>query len=168
MALQSTTAIATVTLQSASSIVTFSGIPNTYRDLTLVITATTTATAFSNGELRFNADTGNNYSRVQVIGAPPSPGTFNFAGGGENALKSILFGDDLVKSINSFKIMDYSATDKHKTVLMRSSMIAAGEDRVMMAAGRWASTSVVNSITVFPTGASFTAGTSVYLYGVIA
>ena len=167
MALQSTTAIATITLQQASSEVVFSGIPATYRDLILVGNVGTTATAFANGELQFNGDTGGNYSRVQAIGTNVNTAV-SFGTSGETAIKAIIFSDDLVKGTNIFQIMDYSATDKHKTVLLRSSIMPSGEDRVMMSAGRWASTAAITSLKVFPSGASFSIGSTFSLYGRIA
>jgi hypothetical protein len=62
--------------------------------------------------------------------------------------------------------MDYSATDKHKTVLARHNN-SAGE--VSMSAGRWASNTAINSISlkVLPSG-SFNSGATFSLYGVIA
>ena len=54
------TPLATVTLGTAASSVTFSSIPATYRDLILVVNATTSADGIPS--LRFNGDSGNNYS----------------------------------------------------------------------------------------------------------
>jgi hypothetical protein len=66
----------------------------------------------------------------------------------------------------SFDIMDYSATDKHKTVLMR---VGNTSYATTMAAGRWANTAAVTGVQFFsPGGANFTAGSTFTLYGVSA
>jgi hypothetical protein len=154
-------------LQASTPTVTFSGLPSTYRDLILICNAGTTAAAFANGEMRFNGDTATNYSRVQAIGTNVNTAV-SFAAGSENAIKSILFSDDSVLGTNVFQIMDYSATDKHKTALLRSSIMPSGEDRVMMSAGRWANNEAITSVTLFPSGASFSIGSTFSLYGRIA
>lgn len=63
-------------------------------------------------------------------------------------------------------VLDYSATDKHKTVLFRpgaASQASIGE------AGRWANTSAVTTISfVSANGSSFPTGLTIALYGVSA
>jgi hypothetical protein len=56
------TALANVTLGSSAASVTFSSISQSYRDLVLVITATTSAV--DNAFIRFNSDSGSNYNIV--------------------------------------------------------------------------------------------------------
>jgi hypothetical protein len=65
------------------------------------------------------------------------------------------------------QIMDYSATDKHKTSLVRSNQ--PSDQGAWAIANRWASNTAVNSITIDPTGSNtITSGTTLALYGVIA
>mgnify|MGYP007006659575 CR=1 FL=1 len=64
-------ALATTTLGSAASSVTFSSIPASVngvalRDLVVVLT-TPTAAGNANGTIFFNGDTGGNYSRVGCL-----------------------------------------------------------------------------------------------------
>jgi hypothetical protein len=62
--------------------------------------------------------------------------------------------------------MDYSATDKHKTVLSR---YGNSSTEVDMAASRWADTSAINSIQILLADAeTYSAGSNFSLYGVIA
>ena len=62
--------------------------------------------------------------------------------------------------------MDYSATDKHKTMLSRGGSSSFG---VGMNAGRWANTSAVTSVLVIgQSGLDFAAGSTFYLYGIEA
>jgi hypothetical protein len=58
--------IATTTLGSASATITFSSISSAYTDLRLVITAL--QGSGNNIALRFNSDSGTNYSRTRLIG----------------------------------------------------------------------------------------------------
>jgi hypothetical protein len=157
------TPLATVTLGSSASSVTFSSIPATYRDLILVAANTTLSTsgeAF--GLLRFNGDSSTIYSRVQMVGNLGS--AQSTAASSENAIYSIMVGSTTYNSALTIQIMDYSATDKHKTVLLRSS----SPNIVMGAAGRWGSTSAITSIVISPSGTSWATGSTFSLYGVIA
>jgi hypothetical protein len=158
MALQSTTAIATITLQQASSTVTFSGIPNTYRDLVLVTEVKASA---SGSFLRyiFNGDTTEaNYSRVFALG--------NGSSTSSQALNNPYVGEySTAAAVIVFNIMDYSATDKHKSLLIRSSNASAF---ALMAASRWANINAINSISLEAYTSNFTAGSTFSLYGRIA
>jgi hypothetical protein len=60
-------------------------------------------------------------------------------------------------------IMDYSATDKHKTFLSRSN----DPETVQSFAGRWGSTAAVNAIKVLnQVTHNFNSGTTFSLYGI--
>ena len=147
--------LATVTLGSAASSVTFSSIPATYRDLIVVIEGTT-ATNF-NLTTQVNSDTGNNYSTVEANGS--SSGTQSFA---NTSLDRFYAASMQTARTNvTYQFMDYSATDKHKTVLVRNGV---GGDRTSMVAGRWASTAAITSIFFY--GGTFAAGSNFSLYGI--
>jgi len=65
-------------------------------------------------------------------------------------------------------IMDYSATDKHKSTLIRSrSSRDNGDTDTTAGAGRWANTNAVNQIKFYLTSGSFAAGSTFSLYGVL-
>lgn len=159
MALQSTTALATVTLQQASSTVTFSGIPNTYRDLILVIQGTTAASV---GErLQFNGDTtASNYSFVAAVGN----GTSAVSQSGTNAwlAYNLSAGDGLLSVV---QIMDYSATNKHKTSLHRGNSPIQGTEMLVQ---RWSSNVAINQVTVLAVSTTWNTGATFSLYGRIA
>ena len=61
------TALATTTLGSSASSVTFGSIPQGYRDLMLVISGTVTSSNITLA-IRFNGDTGSNYFSVNMRG----------------------------------------------------------------------------------------------------
>jgi len=91
---------------SAVNSVTFSSIPATYRDLVLVFSGALSAD--SPVYLTYNADT-SNYTRVQMNG---NGSTTSSTSGSDGRVV------ELGNTQSDFiaHIMDYSATDKHKTV----------------------------------------------------
>ena len=160
------TPLATITLTGTDSEVVFASIPSSFRDLILVIQAKST-TGNPAVTARFNSDNTANYPYVRMTGS----------GSGSGASASITtdtflnlaaaFGINTSGNGNIIaQIMDYSATDKHKTVLVRNGDAGLGVEAI---AGRWASTSAITSVTVFNTGSiSFATGSTFSLYGVIA
>ena len=67
-------ALATSTLGTAASSVTFSSIPGTYTDLVLVCNFINTIGQTDHG-VRFNGDTASNYSRTQLYGTGSAAGS---------------------------------------------------------------------------------------------
>lgn len=156
MATPTYTALATTTLSSAVSSVTFSSIPATYRDLIVVINAGV-ASPTPNVNLYYNADTtGANYTNVWMQGS---------SAGANSSTGLVGIGNIATDGIFILQIMDYSATDKHKTTLGRWQR---GATNVFAAAYRWADTAAINSIEYELSGSSFVAGSTFSLYGIEA
>jgi hypothetical protein len=152
------TALANVTLGSSATTVTFSSISGSYRDLVLVANGLFTA---SNHlvKLQVNADTGANYSTVYANSTPESQassGDTDWTTGRWDNTSGMLIAN----------IMDYSATDKHKTCLSRRD--SASFSSTQMNAHRWANTAAITSVKIFSTTGSFATGTTFSLYGVSA
>ena len=153
------TALANITLGSSASSVTFSSIPATYRDLVLIHAGTSSNTDVNTILARLNGDSGSNFFQVAMAGSSGGVSTFTFTGTGVSSGFS-LSGD---VSSNTTTIMDYSATDKHKTALSRQNVSGV----VRAVATRWANTAAVTSIVlVMDTGATFSSGTTFALYGI--
>jgi hypothetical protein len=151
------TALATITLGSAASSVTFGSIPATYRDLRLIANFGTTATGVVT-IIYPNSDTGN-ASAVYMLG------TGSATASGTTA--NIEFGNtgSSAKSLTTMDVMDYSATDKHKTFLVRAG--DAGSFTIAYA-NRWASTAAITSLQIYAPGSTLTAGSTFALYGILA
>ena len=155
--------IASNVLSSSAASVTFSSIPATYRDLVLVVSGARTSSTGFGIRIRFNADSGTNYSQV-IMRGNGSTSTSNSSTEPYiyfDAWTTGAFGTGQSNAI--FQIMDYSATDKHKTVLQRvnnSALLTSAQ------AARWASTSAINEIYV--EGSDWASGTSFYLYGIVS
>ena len=148
-------ALATTTLSSATSTVTFSSIPATYRDLILVYNGS----ASGNGDfhLSVNGDTASNYSNVQMAGNGSTAYSSNFTSSGYYAGQ--LTADRLAFRV---QLMDYSVTDKHKTVLTR----ADSQTQTMAFASRWANTAAITTLACRAISVNFAAGSTFSLYGV--
>lgn len=166
MALQSTTPIATITLQSAISEVVFSGIPATYRDIILIYNGTVSSTAVP--AIRLNSDTGSNYSFVSMLGYGSNQ---RLSQSGSDTLISLKAnsGTSGAAYVGQMHLFDYSATDKHKTALTRlGSGQVSTADIAEAGARRWANNAAVTSITIFTSAGSMNAGSTISVYGKIA
>jgi hypothetical protein len=157
-------ALATTTLGSAASSVTFSSIPASVngvalRDLVFVMSAATSAN--SNNRLRFNADSGSNYAYVYMLGPlQSSSGTTSGILIDWDAFTTTTLG--VTNHIT--QIFDYSATDKHKTVLSRANRSDATVDAL---ATRWANNNAITTIELTSRGgANFSTGSRISLYGI--
>lgn len=152
------TPIASITLGSNTTSVSFASIPNTYRDLVLVFNGATTASVVGL-ILQFNGDTGSNYPIV--VAQYDGSATSGTASTTSMELGVLTTGRGNVIA----QIMDYSAADKHKTVLSRGDQ--AG-DRTRMTAGRWSNTNAINAITVATNINQMASGSTISLYGVLS
>ena len=152
------TPLATKTLTAAATSVTFSSISQAYRDLVLVFEVSSSSD--QTGRLRFNADAGANYNNVvaEANGSTALSAAWNSSViSWTNTYSNI----STTKSIVTVNIFDYSVTDKHKSLLIRSGLPTMS---VSMAANRWANTAAINSIEV--SGATFAIGSVFTLYGI--
>jgi hypothetical protein len=157
--------LATVTLATTSSSVTFSNIPATYRDLILV--SSVIHTGAGGHQMRVNGDTGSNYPFVQMFGdgsaATSNSGTLSYFTPFTNSNPGTT---SPVLGISQF--LDYSATDKHKTMLLtNSSEGTTASPMVTRIAARWANTAAITTIVCFPVSTTIAAGSTFNLYGIV-
>jgi hypothetical protein len=155
--------INSITLAATTSSVTFTSIPQNFRDLVLVCTGTTSNTGINSIIIRFNSDSGSSYPLVTMNGN----GSTTDSGFATN--NGALAGLAISSSVNASiaHILDYSATDKHKTVLSRGNSL--GGSYVRAASNRWTNISAIQSIVcVVDTGANFNSGSTFSLYGIEA
>ena len=164
--------IATNILASATSSVTFSSIPSTYKHLQIRMTIRGT-TAFNGGMgITINGDTGTNYSRHNLFGDGGSVYSQNatsqsrintdtnnafFPGGSAGASQ---FGASIVD------ILDY-LTSKNKTVRQLAGAYASNGYQVGLISGAYYSTSAVSSVTLTQLAmTNFAIGSRFSLYGI--
>ena len=157
-----------MTLGTTATSVTFSSIPATYRDLILVSSTAHTGGVGGGQRMRLNGDTGSNYPFVQMFGdgssAISNSGTLDYFTPFINSNPGL---SQTVLGIT--QVMDYSATDKHKTILLTNSSAATSQGpMVAKAAARWANTAAVTTILIYSVSTNIEAGSTFSLYGVIA
>lgn len=164
MATSTEIAIATTTLGSSASSITFSSIPSSYTDLRLVFTykgATTTCYYYA----RLNGTASQNVCGQTVL-----------KGNGSTASSSRLTSSDLYFSngnatttIPFMEQVDFFnyAGSTYKTMLYQGSGDQNGSGEVRRGVALFPSTSAINSIAFYSSGDDFAAGTTMTLYGIL-
>ena len=156
--------IATTTLGSTATTVSFTSIPGTYTDLVLV-TSIKAATTNTNQWMRLNSNSGTNYSSTNVYGTGTS--ALSTRQSDQDKINSVLSGY-LVTTENCpgiYNIMNYSNTTTFKTIISRfnnSGVVAQAEVSL------YRSISAITSIEIFTTPDSFAVGSTLTLYGIKA
>jgi hypothetical protein len=153
------TPLANTTLGSGVSVLTFSSISASYRDLVLVINGKAVSGSGLGIFITLNGDFGSNYNEIYMSGNGSATNSLAVS----NAGAATLAPADTNDGIYIINFMDYSATDKHKTFLSRNN-VAATETRAM--AHRWANTAAISSIRVAISSSTFVSGTTMSLYGI--
>jgi hypothetical protein len=153
--------IATTTLAASSPEIVFGSLPQTYRDLVLVFAGVGNTDGYAqNTLLQINRDSSNTYVGVRMSGngSSVSSGADTFTAiytGGVNNGEAIM---------QTIQFMDYSATDKHKAVLIRDNVPLRGAGAT---SARFPSTSAITSFRIFFIGGNtFAANTRFSLYGI--
>lgn len=155
------TPIATYTASGSQSTITFSSIPQTYTDLIIVSSVTWTTDGYINA-MRFNGDSGTNYSYTRITGDGSTAvstrlSNINYAFGGWTGVSP---------ATNIVQIMNYSNSTTYKTSLVRTNVVG---DRVVAYANVWRNTAAITSIIlVHETSQNYTAGSTFTLYGIQA
>lgn len=151
--------IATQTLGSASASVTFSSIPSTYTDLIIVSNAGSTVT--TNDYIRFNGDTGANYSWTRIYGTGSAAGSSR----GTNTNEGFIGDVTTTLATEILQIQNYTNTTTYKTVIARSSNSSSA---VTASVSTWRNTAAITSITLLPGSTTWIAGSTFTLYGIKA
>ena len=158
-------ALATQTLGTAASSVTFSSISASYTDLVLITSAKNNTGAQYRLQLSFNGDRSTSvYSVTKLTG--------NGSTAASSRVSNATYGAIIIGTIGSTNfdnaithIMNYSNATTYKTALAR----AGTGTSVEMVVGLWRSTSAINSIKVLSEGATnFIVGSTLTLYGISA
>ena len=156
--------IATTTLGSATSSITFSSIPSTYTDLVLITSAILASGGAANLLGQFNGDTATNYSTTYLAGngtaASSNRDTSNSVG-----WLGRLSSSNWTSSITN--IMNYANTTTYKTSVSRGNDTSG---LVIAYVSLWRATpAAINSIVLTNTSAvNFSIGSQFTLYGIKA
>ena len=151
-------AIATTTLGSDTSNVTFSSITGTYTDLVLVVNGGMASQAAMVVEL--NSDTGSNYSITRLYGDGSTATSDRFTS--QNYLDMGFFQANLNNN-SIIQFMNYSNSTTNKTVLTRWNSPAF----TVSVVGLWRNTAAITSIKLFnATAVNLKSGSTFSLYGI--
>jgi hypothetical protein len=159
-------AIATTTLGSAASTITFSSIPATYTDL--VITVNTTLSAEAYLLLRYNSITTGYYSTQLYgdgAGAPTTARNANttsmyLAGRSQDGTTNPIF--------HKINIFSYASSTFRKSVLSEGAQDSNGVGSVQRIAGVCnANNTAITGITLLLSSGNFGAGTVATIYGIL-
>ena len=154
--------IATTTLSSTATDITFSSIPATYTDLKIVWVGKRTAGG-QNLRIRFNSDTGSNYSATWISG----DGTDALSNRTTSATQGTgprIISDQF--SMGLIDIFSYTAS-VNKTFLVTSAADYNGGGEVYNIVNLWRSTSTISTIELSISASSMTIGTTATLYGIL-
>jgi hypothetical protein len=157
--------IETTILGSATSEVVFSSLAtyaSTYKHLQL--RAVTRSTVGGNARIRFNGDTGANYSWHLVYGTGNAVATSL----GTNS-SEMLATAQTPSAANQFTahvidILDFASTSKNKTIRSIGGSPATSE--VVFFSGAWRNLAQITSVTMRLSSSSFAAGSRFSLYGI--
>lgn len=154
--------IASTTLSSAASAITFSGIPATFTDIRLVVVGVTSATAI-NVNFRVNSDTGTNFSLTQLAGSTAATGSVR------NSNQTSLIGywqagTDANPSTYIVDLLSYANTSINKTILYSGGSMS----EIFRGVGLWRSTAAITSVSLFPASGNWNSGATGSLYGIKA
>jgi len=160
--------IATTTLGSAASSITFSSIAASWTDLRLVLVPTT-ATASQGVFCRFNGDTASNYSQTNLYGSGSAAGSakgtsvayidFDAATGGNSTT---------IPTLYTFDVFSYTGST-YKTGLLTNSGDRNGSGTVVAEVALWRSTAAITTMLLYSSsGSNFNIGTTATLYGIKA
>jgi hypothetical protein len=156
--------IATTTLGSATATITFNSIPGTYTDLRLVIVGTSSG---GYGYLRFNSDSGTNYSLTDLEGNSngvvrsaryTNQAQIYFYGGYTN-----LGSNPMTSSVDIFSY----AGSTNKTCIVCDGGQGSSVSAAIRLVGLWRSTSAITRIDIVNAAGDFNTGTTATIYGIL-
>lgn len=152
---------------SSVASITFSSIPSTYKHLQIRgIMLTASAGGTVNATL--NGDTAANYSRHRLVGYGTGVDAF-----GEASISSFrVFGEfagtgaSPIAAAIVMDILDYSSTNKNKTMRISSGVDRNGSGEVQFNSAAWYNSGTAVSSITFTPSANFTQYSSFALYGI--
>jgi hypothetical protein len=159
--------IASATGTGSSGTITFSAIPSTYTSLQ-IRAIVFSATNNSSVRLRFNGDSGNNYSYHQLSGT----GSSAYASGVASISGPIVIGPwtgtiSNMPLVGIIDIHDYTSTTRNKTVRAISGVNDnTTNDEISLTSGAWLNTNAVTSISLVSTSGNWATTTQFALYGI--
>jgi len=155
-----------VQVGSATSSITFSSIPSTYKHLQIRWTALTSS---NNADLafRFNGDTGTNYTFHGIEGNGTSASGSNNGTGLTSTPLGIGTSTASTAGVGVLDLLDYTSTNKYKTVRSLFGYDANGSGYIILRSGLWSATAAaITSVTILSSPGNINSNSQFALYGV--
>jgi hypothetical protein len=154
--------IATTTLGSAAASITFGSVPATYTDLRIVLVALTSG---GTNRIRFNSDSGTNYSRTKITGDGSTATSTR-----STSATGISFGANAnpvstIPYLNTVDVFSYAGST-NKTVLWDQELDLNGGGEISKGVGLWSNTAAITAIELSNNVGNFLTGTTATLYGI--
>jgi hypothetical protein len=160
--------IQTTTLGSAQASVTFSAISGSYTDLVLISNVDITS-AGASINIRFNSDTGNNYSYITIYGNGIAHATNKATNQNKSYIAAYVAPNTSLETVIVTNIQNYSNTTTNKTLISRSNRASASNSPgAEVLSGLWRNTSAITSITLAADSGNIDTGSTFTLYGIKA
>lgn len=160
-------AIASQTLASATNTITFSSIPQKYKDLYLV--CNTRGVSLDAYYLRFNSDTGSNYASASMA-ADPTNGTTVWEFNAQTrfqpnnvVLYNVTYYNTLLVDIYSYS--QASTYKSAKAVMYSDNANTNSGEGIEYAVGLWKNTNAITTLTI-SNNFNFASGSVFALYGI--
>jgi hypothetical protein len=157
-------AIATQTLASAQTTVTFSGISQAYTDLVAVLNITSVGDNMLGRVGNGSVDSNNNYSYTRVSGN----GSSATSARGSNSNYLVFDGAaylNTTPAVYVIQYMNYSNSTTFKTILTRGNNASVGTDALALL---WRSTAAIDTISFNSSSNQYATGSTFTLYGIKA
>ncbi len=163
-------ALASIILTATAASVTFAGIPVGYRHLQVRSTARQDTGTLNQTYMRFNGDTGTNYSSHTLVGDGSAASTAG-SGGANQPFFTIAVKPGSSQTSGVFgavitDVLDYAVIGKNKTARSLAGVDVNGSGYAWFASGAWYNTAAISTITLVTETGNFTVGSTFTLYGV--
>ena len=161
-------ALATVTLASSTNTITFAGIPSGYKHLQIRgIAKTNSGNFYDSPIIRFNSDTGSNYSYHYLDGY--NSGISAAGAANQTSIQVYYIGGGTANTFGAvvYDILDYANVNKYKTLRSLSGIdgnTAGGA--INFASGSWRNTDAINTISITTVTNAMQQYSSFALYGI--
>jgi hypothetical protein len=155
--------IASTTLGSATSPITFTSIPSTYTDLRLIFVGTWTSSNALRTHIN-NTTSGSLYSYTDLQGDGATAGSFR-----STSSNSIQMPSSCSTTLPTFVTMDFFsyAGSTNKTVLIEISQDYNGSGVVQRSVALFRNTAAITRLDLTAVGTTFAIGTTATLYGIL-
>jgi hypothetical protein len=156
-------ALANTTVTGTPSTITFGSIPNTtYTDLVLVMETITSTAA---GKIvRLNGDSAANYSFARISGNGTSA-TSGANNNGTQILSLVATDTSTERLFTKIDFIGYRRTGVWRVGIVNNGRASSGVD---MQAFAWRNTNAITSIAISLSTGTFTAGSTLALYGIVS